>query len=266
MLKSAAFWLGIFLAQSAAPASEVRTGALHFTSQQSGWRVVVDNRAGSAFSLQSGDLVTGVNGQNSVALGPLALLAALNEAFTQSIPFKLHRGKRDIGLNLWRAEGAAVGPKQGLDQSYVSHAEQAPDFVLSTLAGEPVRLSDQRGRWVLISFWATWCTPCLAEAQVLDHLSRKYSQRLQVLALAVSDSRAKLDAFEKKTHPSYRIIDAGRLNEQPAVIYGVGNPTAGGSVPVTVLVRPDGTIAYVQGGYEEPSPLEQQVDASITAK
>jgi peroxiredoxin len=263
MVKGSIFWLGIFLAQSAAAAYEIRTGALHLTSQDSGWRVTIDDRAGSAFSLQTGDLLTRINGENSVAMGPLAVLAAFNESFNQSIPLRLNRGEKEIGLNLWRGDGAPVAPKQRVDQRYVSHGEQAPDFVLSTLEGDPVRLADQKGQWVLISFWATWCAPCLAEAQVLDRLSLKYPQRLQVLALAVNDSKEKLDAFAKKIHPSYRILDAGRLNGQPAVKYGVGHPAGGGSVPVNILVRPDGTIAYVQGGYVDPSPLEQQVEAFI---
>ena len=143
--------------------------------------------------------------------------------------------------------------------------QEAPDFTLPTLDGAPTKLSSLKGKWVLISFWATWCEPCLHEAEILNRLAKEYPQ-LRVLALAVKESRDKLDAFSERFHPAYIILDAGPLTGEPAIAYGVGNPSGGGSVPVNVLVRPDGKIAYVQGGYEAPSPLEQAVADIIAAK
>jgi hypothetical protein len=70
----------------------------------------------------------------------------------------------------------------------------------------------------------------------------------------------------RKVKPLYGILDAGPLDAQPALSYGVGYPKGGGNVLVNVLVQPDGRIAYVQGGYETPSPLEQQVAGAIAGK
>ena len=60
----------------------------------------------------------------------------------------------------------------------------APDFTLPTLSGAPVRLSDLRGKVVLLNFWVTWCGSCRAEMPTIDALYRRYKNRgLEVLAV-----------------------------------------------------------------------------------
>ncbi len=60
---------------------------------------------------------------------------------------------------------------------------QAVDFTLPDLDGRPVRLSSFRGRWVIINFWATWCTPCLREIPELIWFSERYSDRATVIGI-----------------------------------------------------------------------------------
>lgn len=251
---------------ASAQGSKVRITSLVLTHEKTGWRVDFPGGAKSKYSLQGGDLLTEIDGRDAGRVGPLAVTAAFNASFDRSVPLTVRRGAQKVQINLWRSDGPAPAPTPGAKQGYVSASEKAPDFTLPTLTDMPTRLFAQRGKWVLISFWATWCGPCQQEAEILNHLAKTYPQQLTVLALAVKDSREKLNAFSAKIHPAYMILDAGPLTGQPALSYGVGNPTGGGSVPVNVLVRPDGSIAYVQGGYEAPSPLEKQVSDFITAK
>ena len=251
---------------ASAQGSKVRITSLVLTHEKTGWRVDFPGGAKSEYFLQEGDLLTKIDSRNAATVGPLAIMAAFNASFDRSVPLTVHRGAQKVEINLWRSDGPAPVPTLGAKQEYVSVSERAPDFALPSLTDIQTRLSAQRGKWVLISFWATWCGPCQQEAEILNRLAKTYPQQLTVLALAVKDSREKLNAFSAKLHPAYTILDAGPLTGQPALSYGVGKPTGGGSVPVNVLVRPDGTIAYVQGGYEEPSPLEKQVSDFITAK
>lgn len=75
---------------------------------------------------------------------------------------------------------AAGGPKPGAP---------APDFALQSLDGKTVRLSDFRGKAVLLNFWATWCEPCKLEMPWFIELQKQYGpQGLQVLGVAMDDS------------------------------------------------------------------------------
>lgn len=240
------------LGSASAQGSTIRTSSLLLTQEKFGWRVSFSDSVASKYSLCSGDLLTTIDSRRTNKMGPLAVMAAFNAAFVRSVPIIARRGAQQVRINLWRGDGSAPAPKKDMRNTFVSGSNQAPDFTLPTLRNVQTKLSAQRGRWVLLSF--------------LNRLAQTYPQKLTVLALAVSDSRDKLGAFAAKMHPVYTILDAGLLKGQPALAYGVGSPSGGGSVPVNVLIRPDGTIAYVQGGYEAPSPLEKQVSDIINTK
>jgi peroxiredoxin len=245
--------------------SIVRISSLLLTHEKTGWRVDFPGAGAGTYGLQKNDLLAQIDGKNAAGLGPLAVMAVFNSAFTRTVPITVDRSAQQISIDLWRGDGTPPELKSAAPKSFVSASAKAPDFTLPTLNDVPVRLASQRGKWVLISFWATWCAPCQQEAQILNRLAKAYPEQLTVLAPAVKDSREAIKTFAEKLNPAYIILDAGPLSGEPALAYGVGNPSGGGSVPVNVLVRPDGTIAYVQGGYEDPSPLEKQVHDIISS-
>ena len=79
------------------------------------------------------------------------------------------------GQFVWRATSTATPDRTG--------RKQAPDFTLNDAGGNPVRLSDFRGKVVLLNFWATWCKPCAVEIPWFMEFERSYRDRgLVVLA------------------------------------------------------------------------------------
>jgi len=76
-----------------------------------------------------------------------------------------------------------------------------PDFVLPQLDGRVQKLSNYRGKVVLVNLWATWCPPCIEEMPVLERLQEEFGPRgLVILALAADDDPEAVRAFVKQ-HP-----------------------------------------------------------------
>ena len=81
------------------------------------------------------------------------------------------------------APGSAASSTPGHD---------APDFVLTDLQGNTVKLSDLRGKAVVLNFWATWCPPCKEEIPWLVDLQKRYgSQGLQIVGISMDDGDPK---------------------------------------------------------------------------
>jgi cytochrome c biogenesis protein CcmG/thiol:disulfide interchange protein DsbE len=117
----------------------------------------------------------------------------------------------------------------------------APDFTLEDLSGKKVSLSDHRGQFVLIDFWATWCPPCLRSIPELVDLHGKYREKgLVVLGISLDDpSRVDnnlLAAFQEKNRMQYSIL---RGNEK--VVRDYSGPE-GMAIPTMFFVDREGKI------------------------
>lgn len=114
---------------------------------------------------------------------------------------------------------------------------RAPDFTVTTLAGEDVSLSDLRGQTVLINFWGTWCGPCIREMPELQDAYETYQDSgFTVLGLAVRDTREDVLAFKDE----YGIDFPLALDTDSTVTnqYVVTNQ------PSTFIVDADGVIVF----------------------
>ena len=110
----------------------------------------------------------GGSGRNPLALVVVAVVAAAMLYF---------------GFHMARRSGGPEAPM------ILGHSTPAPDFTLESLDGKNMRLSDLRGKAVLLNFWATWCGPCKIETPWLVELQREYgAQGLQVIGVAMDDS------------------------------------------------------------------------------
>lgn len=85
---------------------------------------------------------------------------------------------------------------------------QAPDFSLLTLDGQKVKLSDYRGKAVLLNFWATWCPPCKVEMPWFVDLQKQYGKDgLVILGVAMDDSEpAEIGKFASELGVNYPVL------------------------------------------------------------
>lgn len=91
-------------------------------------------------------------------------------------------------------EGVAISSpgKSGLEVG-----DQAPDFELTTLSGETVRLSELRGKKVFINFWATWCPPCKKEMPEMQEFYEKHSDEVEILAINATGQENSIKSVRK---------------------------------------------------------------------
>lgn len=122
--------------------------------------------------------------------------------------------------------------------------QPAPDFTVTTLDGELFSLSKQRGRVVVLNFFATWCSPCREE---LPHLEEEVWLRFEgddfsLVVLGREHTTDELMAFVDETEFSFPIApDPDRAAyARYAEMY----------IPRTVVVGPDGSILFQSSGFE----------------
>lgn len=122
-------------------------------------------------------------------------------------------------------------------------AALAKDFTLRDLDGKPHALSDYRGQWVLVNYWATWCPPCLEELPELEVFHSGADGKAVVLGVNMETiSEKRLRDFVEQQFLSYPILVA---SESPDSSQLVG-PVDG--LPTSYLVTPAGDVVARQVG------------------
>jgi thiol-disulfide isomerase/thioredoxin len=126
----------------------------------------------------------------------------------------------------------------------VTPSASAPDFTLPSLGGPNLRLQEQRGRVVMINFWASWCGPCRVEMPHLARLYEKYrGSGFTVLAVNIDESPQK--AASLATQLGMRFPVLLDTDKKVSRLYDLS------TMPSTVLVDRDGRVRYVHRGYRD---------------
>jgi thiol-disulfide isomerase/thioredoxin len=112
----------------------------------------------------------------------------------------------------------------------------APDFILAKGdSGESFKLSDQKGKWVFINFWATWCPPCRDEMPSMEMLNRRFKDDMLMVAVSVDEDWNEVNRFFGETPPTFTVLWDKR--KATSLRYGTRK------FPETYLVSPEGKIA-----------------------
>jgi cytochrome c biogenesis protein CcmG/thiol:disulfide interchange protein DsbE len=112
----------------------------------------------------------------------------------------------------------------------------APDFALSDLDGNPIRLADLRGRPVVVNFWASWCGPCVKEIPALQAtFEKRGGEGFAILAVAQDGSDDSIAQFARANHMTYAVV---RSNPSLEKAFG-GRPQF---LPTSFLYGADGRL------------------------
>ena len=123
----------------------------------------------------------------------------------------------------------------GVEAVPPSIGDIAPDFISKDVNGNTVRLSDYKGKVVLIELWATWCGPCRALTPVLNKIYEKYKDKgFVVLALTPEENTNTVKSYIKENNVTYPVLITDMKTTRR---YGVI------SIPASFLISRDGRVA-----------------------
>lgn len=131
--------------------------------------------------------------------------------------------------------------------------ETAPDFDMALFDGGNFRLSEQRGKVVIINFFASWCVSCGEETPVIEKVARAYpAQTVKFLGIAVDDTEKKAKAFMRKTGLTIPagLDKTGKIKEDYG-LYGM---------PTTFFIDKNGKISYSHAGVVTEELLKHEID------
>lgn len=170
-------------------------------------------------------------------------------ALTWLIPNKVEQSRQQV--EAIKASNAAV-------TTVAAIGKDAPDFRLQALSGEDVRLSDFKGKTVILNFWTTWCTYCKKEIPELINFHHLYKkEEVVVIAVNLSSEEENIEnvaMFAKEFEIPFLVpLDKeGDVGKAYQIIM----------IPTTFIINPDGKIQNKIMGPVKLDQLKQQLKGS----
>ncbi len=139
------------------------------------------------------------------------------------------------------------------DSAAQENLKPAADFSLRDIDGKTVKLSDYRGKVVLLNFWATWCGPCKVEIPWFMEFEQRYKDRgFAVLGVAMDDEGwAVVKPYLQENRVNYRVVVG---NDEVSSKYGGID-----SLPTTMIVDRQGDIAATHIGLISKDAYENDI-------
>lgn len=138
----------------------------------------------------------------------------------------------------------------------VKAGDKAPDFVAELTNGEKFSLADNKGKVVLINFWATWCGPCVEELPAIEKLQKEYGDKIEIVAVNYGEDRKTVDEFLKDNNYTFKVAyddDMAIANEYPS-----------DGIPYLVVVDKEGKVHETMVGSAGADEQYKRVLRSLT--
>jgi peroxiredoxin len=168
-----------------------------------------------------------------------------------------------LGAGLYLADQLWIVPltsrTQPAGMTSIKNHPLAPDFSLKDINGHTIRLSDYRGKVLMVDFWATDCGPCRMEIPAFVDLQNRYrDDGFAVVGISLDAGPAPVRDFYQEFKMNYPVgLEADDLDERFGVNIGI---------PTTFLVGRDGRVYAKHVGATDPSVFEQEIKALLAAK
>jgi thiol-disulfide isomerase/thioredoxin len=134
------------------------------------------------------------------------------------------------------------------------------NFVLKDAAGKPFSLASQKGKVILLDFWATWCAPCKVEIPWFIEFQSKYGARgLSVIGVSVDDTAEKLKPFMQTYKMTYPVL----LGDGRDDLMGPKGFGEMGVFPTTLVIGRDGRICKTHLGLSAKEKFELEIKALL---
>jgi peroxiredoxin len=186
-------------------------------------------------------MLTGVMVAGAALVG-VSLFAVLAEALRDPASASTAEGEGVHGDPLRTASVSGLDEAaRDLDLIRPPRPKQASDFTVALLGGETMKLKAQRGKPVLINFWATWCAPCREEMPAMERLYLKHRERgFVLLAVSVDSDASLVKPFLEKLKLTFPVTLDAKMDL--ANSYGVR------ALPASFLIDRNGYLAALALG------------------
>ena len=137
--------------------------------------------------------------------------------------------------------------------------KQAPQIVRRDLSGRVVNLRANRGKVVLLNFWATWCAPCQVELPRFESWQKQYgAQGFGVIAISMDDDPGPVRKLVHKLGLDFPVaVGDAALGERYGGVLGL---------PVTLLIARDGTVVARWQGETPLAGMEEQIKQQLAGR
>ncbi len=131
--------------------------------------------------------------------------------------------------------------------------QKPPNLILKDIRGRRIRLTDYKGKVVLVNFWATWCPPCRTEVPELVKWQREYRSRgLQVVGITYPPEKfSEVRRFVRKIRVNYPVALGSKATK---LLFDPGE-----TLPITIVIDRDGNVREVIEGILFPEEFEKKV-------
>lgn len=165
-----------------------------------------------------------------------------------------------VSLSIYGIQGISNNPNKillGNDNPQEQNLKKAPDFELKTPDGKLLKLSDYKGKIVIVDFWATWCPPCRRGIPDLIEIQKEFNDELIVIGISLDQENtiSQLQPFIENYNINYPVV---LWNEK--VVQDYGNISA---IPTSFIINKDGKIVNKIVGLIPKQSFVEQINSIL---